>query len=363
MNVCSVVGVRPEFVMATPVVSELAASGHETTLVHTGQHHDDALSTVFFEELSLPSPDHHLGVGSVPRDEQVAGAVARLVPVLASTAHDAVVVYGDTTSTLAGALAASTTNTPLVHVEAGLRSGDWSMTEERTRVLVDHVADLRFAPTRGARTTLADEGVTRGVHEVGDVRADAVAMARDVTPAALPDVPDEYVLATVHRAATTDDESTLRDVFGGLANARLPVVLPLHPRTADRLREFDRYGWAADRVALVEPTGYAAFLELVESASAVATDSGGVQREAAYLGTPCVTLRDTTEWKGTVRRGQNVLAGTDPESVSASIDAATAERGHDADPPTGAASDIVATLEAWTDGAQSGEPSVPGGVP
>lgn len=362
MNVCSVVGVRPEFVMATPVVHELAASGHETTLVHTGQHHDDALSTVFFEELSLPSPDYHLGVGSAPRDEQLASAVARLAPILTDVSPEAVVVYGDTMSTLAGALAASTTDTPLVHVEAGLRSGDWRMSEERTRVLADHLADLRFAPTRDGLTTLADEGVTRGVHEVGDVRADAVAMARDVTPAELPDVPDEYVLATVHRASTTDDESTLRDVFAGLANSRPPVVLPLHPRTADRLRAFDCYDWAADRVTLVEPTGYAAFLTLLEDACAVATDSGGVQREAAYLGTPCVTLRDTTEWRGTVRRGQNVLAGTEPASVSSAIDAAAAERERDADPPTGAASDIVATLDQWTDAAPFEDTPVAGEV-
>jgi UDP-N-acetylglucosamine 2-epimerase (non-hydrolysing) len=362
VNVCSVVGVRPEFVMATPVVHELAANGHETTLVHTGQHYDDVLSTVFFEELSLPSPDHHLGVGSAPRDEQVASAVARLAPILADASTDAAAVYGDTTSTLAGALAASATGTPLVHVEAGLRSDDWQMTEERTRVLVDHLADLRFVPTSDGLAALAEEGVTRGVHEVGDVRADAVAMVRDVTPAALPDVPDEYVLATVHRAGTTDDESALRDVIAGLADTRPPVVLPLHPRTADHLRAFDRYDWAADRVTLVEPTGYAAFLTLLEDASAVATDSGGVQREAAYLGTPCVTLRETTEWEETVRRGQNVLAGTAPGSVASAVDAAVAERERDADLPTGAARGIVAVLDQWASEAPFEDASTAEGV-
>lgn len=362
MNVWSVVGVRPEFVMATPVSHELAAGGHETTLVHTGQHHDDELSTVFFEELALPMPDHYLGIGSASRGEQVARAVERLTPILADAAPDAVLVYGDTTSTLAGAFAAVTTNTPLVHVEAGLRSGDWRMSEECTRVLVDHLADLRFAPTRDAATTLADEGVTGGVHHAGDVRGDAVAMARDLTPTGLPDVPDEYVLATVHRARTTDDEPTLRGVFSGLAESGLPVVLPIHPRTADRLRAFGRYDWAAERVTLVEPTGYAAFLALLEDAAAVATDSGSIQREAAYLGTPCVTLRETTEWAGTVRSGRNVLAGTAPESVASAVDAAVAERARDADPPTGAARDIVGTLDRWTSDAPSANATAAGGV-
>ncbi|NIB98416.1 UDP-N-acetylglucosamine 2-epimerase (non-hydrolyzing) [Halobacterium sp. R2-5] len=362
MNVWSVVGVRPEFVMATPVSRELAAAGHATTLVHTGQHHDDALSTVFFEELALPTPDHYLGIGSASRGEQVARAVERLTPILADAEPDAVLVYGDTTSTLAGAFAAVTTNTPLVHVEAGLRSGDWRMSEERTRVLVDHLADLRFAPTRDAADTLAEEGVTRGVHRAGDVRGDAVAMARDLAPTDVPDVPEEYVLATVHRARTTDDEPTLRGVLAGLADARPPVVLPIHPRTADRLRAFGRYDWAAERVTLVEPTGYAAFLALLEDAAAVATDSGGIQREAAYLGTPCVTLRETTEWAGTVRSGDNVLAGTDPEAVTAAVDAAAAERARDADPPTGAAVDIVATLERWVSDAPSADAHAAGGV-
>lgn len=355
MNVCSVVGVRPEFVMATPVSRELAAAGHDERLVHTGQHHDDALSTTFFEELSLPAPDHHLGVGSTDRGGQVARAVARLEPILADETPDAVLVYGDTTSTLAGAIAAVATNTPLVHVEAGVRSDDWRMPEERTRVLVDHLADLRLAPTEYAAANLETEGVTAGVHVVGDVRGDAVASTRGLDPVAPLDLPDEYVLATVHRAATTDDEATLRGVLAGLENARQPVVLPLHPRTADRLRAFDAHDWAADRVTLVDPTGYAAFLELLDGATAVATDSGGVQREASFLGTPCVTLRETTEWVGTVRHGHNVLAGTEPRAVATAVDAAAAEPGRDVDPPTGAASAVVATLHQWSEDARLGE--------
>jgi len=327
MNVHSVVGVRPEFVMAAPVLCELAARGHESSLTHTGQHHDEELSETFFDELPLPSPDHHLGVGSAPRDEQVVARITgRLVPVLAAESPTVVVVYGDTTSTLAGAISAVATGTVLVHVEAGLRSGDWQMPEERTRVIVDHLADLRLAPTVDAVSTLADEGVIRGVRRVGDVRADAVALSRatgteSAAAAVRSDVPDSYVLATVHRQSTTDDGPTLRSVIDGLGRASLPVVLPIHPRTADRLRESGTLDWAEDRVRLVDPVGYyGAFLGLLNGASAVATDSGGVQREASYLGTPCVTLRETTEWRGTVDRGENVLVGTDAATIAAAVD-------------------------------------------
>ncbi|MFC3476130.1 non-hydrolyzing UDP-N-acetylglucosamine 2-epimerase [Halobacterium litoreum] len=346
MTVCSVVGVRPEFVLATPLSRALADRGVSHALVHTGQHHDDALSAVFFEELSLPAPDHHLGVGSAPRGEQVARAVARLRPILAAESPDVVVVYGDTTSTLAGALAAVAADCPLAHVEAGLRSGDWTMSEERTRVVVDHLADARFAPTQTAVANLADEGVTESVHRTGDLRADAVETARGL-PAETPDTPDEYVLATVHRAATTDDEATLVGVLDALARVSLPVVLPLHPRTEDRLRAYGCYDWAADRVSLVDPTGYPAFLDLLAGASAVATDSGGVQREAAYLGTPCVTLRETTEWVETVARGQNVLAGTRPAAVTNAVEAAVAATPGDSRPPTGAADEVARTLADW----------------
>lgn len=355
MNVHSVVGVRPEFVMAAPVLCELSSRGHESSLIHTGQHHDEELSGVFFDELPLPSPDHHLDVGSAPRGEQVARITERLAPVLAAESPDAVVVYGDTTSTLAGTIAALATGTPVAHVEAGLRSGDWRMPEERTRVVVDHLADLRLAPTDDAVATLADEGVIRGVRRVGDVRADAVALSRatGVEPAAAAvrfNLPDSYVLATVHRQATTDDGPTLRSVIDGLGRASLPVVLPIHPRTADRLREDGRLRWAGDRVRLADPVGYGAFLGLLSGAAAVATDSGGVQREASYLGTPCVTLRETTEWQGTVDRGENVLAGTDAATIAAAVDAAAAEPSGEGHLPACAAENVVSAIERWRDG-------------
>ncbi|MFW5939451.1 MAG: non-hydrolyzing UDP-N-acetylglucosamine 2-epimerase [Halolamina sp.] len=347
MNVCSVVGVRPEFVMAAPVDHELGVAGHTHSLVHTGQHHDDALSAAFFEALSLPAPTYQLDVGSAPRGEQVGRAVERLVPVLAAETPTAVLVYGDTTSTLAGALAAVATATPLVHVEAGLRSDDWRMPEERTRVLVDHLADLRLAPTQDAVAALEAEGITTGVRHVGDVRADAVASTERGDVDGVGSLPNEYVLATVHRAATTDDEATLRDVLAGLAGATAPVVLPIHPRTADRLRGYGETDWAAEQVRLIDPVPYATFLGLLAGAAAVATDSGGVQREASYLGTPCVTLRDRTEWRGTVRQGRNVLAGTDPDAVAVAVDNAVAAGPNEPALPTGAAAAVVAALEQW----------------
>lgn len=347
MRVCSIVGVRPEFVMAAPVLEELAAAGHDPSLVHTGQHHDDLLSATFFEELSLPDPDHHLGVGSAPRAEQIALTVERLVPLLAARRPDVALVYGDTTSTLAGAIAAVATDTPLAHVESGLRSGNWRMPEERTRVVVDHLADLRLAPTSDALLTLDNEGITEGVRDVGDIRADAVATVRSTEPDALPSLPSSYVLATVHRAATTDDSATLRGVLSGLADAAVPIVLPIHPRTADRLQAFDDADWAAEQVRLIDPVGYAAFLTLLTDAVAVATDSGGVQREAAYLGTPCVTLRERTEWRETVREGQNVLAGTEPAAITAAINEAITKPSREPDVPTGVAAAIVDALVEW----------------
>jgi|AntDeeMetagen192_2_1112575.scaffolds.fasta_scaffold00654_6 UDP-N-acetylglucosamine 2-epimerase (non-hydrolysing) len=354
MRIHSVVGVRPEFVMAAPVLRELEARDHASSLIHTGQHHDEELSATFFAELPLPPPDHHLGVGSAPRSEQVARIVERLAPILTAESPTAVAVYGDTTSTIGGALAAAATDTPLVHVEAGLRSGDWQMPEERNRIIVDHMADLRLAPTADAVDALAAEGVTRGVRRVGDVRADAVALSQTIDSeskgeATGPDLPDSYALATVHRQATTDDESTLRDVIDGLERASLPVVLPIHPRTADRLGESGMIDWAEDRVRIVEPLGHTAFLGALDGAAAVATDSGGVQREASYLGTPCVTLRETTEWRGTVDRGENVLVGTDPATIAAAIDDAAASPANGGNLPGHAADGVVTAIERWQD--------------
>jgi UDP-N-acetylglucosamine 2-epimerase (non-hydrolysing) len=329
MKVLSVVGARPQFVKAAPVSARLCQH-HEEVFVHTGQHYDHGLSTVFFEELDLPEPDHHLCVGSAGHAEQTARMLRELDAVVEEEAPDVVLVYGDTNSTLAGALSAAKRGVALAHVEAGLRSGDWSMPEEVNRVLTDHASDVLFAPGERAAGTLAEEGITDGVHVVGDVMYDAVAAVRPRIAAADPPVdvpgqrddrstPGEFVLATVHRAGNTDDPGRLASIVDGLARAPMPVVLPAHPRTVDAL---DRHGLAEraeDALRLTDPLGYVEFLSLLEASTVVATDSGGVQKEAFYLDTPCVTLREETEWVETVAAGWNRLVGADATAIEAAL--------------------------------------------
>jgi UDP-N-acetylglucosamine 2-epimerase (non-hydrolysing) len=348
--------------MAMPVSRALRAR-HEGTLVHTGQHYDDALSAVFFEELSLPEPDHELGVGSGRRSRQIARVEKRLGAVLDADSPDVVVVYGDTNSTLGAALAAAGREIPLVHVEAGVRSFDPSMPEERNRRRIDRLADHLCAPTRDAAWHLRAEGVDGSIHFTGDVRRDAYGIVTGAGATSL-DLRDRfgvergaYVLATVHRAATTDEASDLRSVFAGLAGCDRPAICPLHPRTEGRLREYGLLAWVDSQVDLVDPVGYPAFLGLVERAGCVATDSGGVQREAMLAETPCVTLRDRTEWRETVRHGCNRLAGTDTADVRRAVDAAVGESVRR--PPV--ERDVTARILDVLDRAADGEPALTAG--
>ncbi|MFC7164568.1 non-hydrolyzing UDP-N-acetylglucosamine 2-epimerase [Halospeciosus flavus] len=327
-RVLSVVGARPQFVKAFPV-SRALRRRHEGVLVHTGQHYDEELSDVFFEELDIPEPDYNLGVGSAPHGEQTAAVMRRLDDVLDAEDPDVVLVYGDTNSTLAAALVAGKRDTALAHVEAGLRSGDRSMPEEVNRLLTDHVADHNYAPAEGAADQLRAEGVAGEVFVTGDVMYDAVLAARDRDfggSTALDDHgvdPDEFVLATVHRAANTDDPERLASVLDGLAATDDPVVLPLHPRTENALDEYGLAERAAAELDLVDPLGYLDFLRLLSAARTVATDSGGVQKEAFYLDTPCVTLREETEWVETVDARWNTLVGADTAAI---VDALDGER-------------------------------------
>ncbi|MCO5171741.1 MAG: UDP-N-acetylglucosamine 2-epimerase (non-hydrolyzing) [Planctomycetes bacterium] len=322
MKVVTVVGARPQFVKAAPVSRALRARRHEELLVHTGQHFDDLMSKVFFEELALPAPDVDLGVGSGPHGRQTGAMLAGVEEVLLARRPDVVLVYGDTNSTLAGALAAVKLGLPLAHVEAGLRSFNRAMPEEHNRVLTDHCADLLLCPTRTAVEHLAREGLTRGVHLVGDVMLDAVlahvarARARPASPAdALGLGPKGYLLATVHRPYNTDDPAALRRILEALEAVGEPVVLPVHPRTRARLAGLE--GLRLERVRLIDPVGYLDMLRLLDGCRLVLTDSGGVQKEAYFLGVPCVTLRPETEWVETVEAGWNVLAGDDPARIVA----------------------------------------------
>lgn len=318
MKLVSVVGARPQFVKASPLSIELRER-HQEVLVHTGQHYDPELSAVFFEELGLPKPDHHLGIGSGPHGRQTGAMLAALEDVFERERPDVVMVSGDTNSTLAGALAAAKLGIPVGHVEAGLRSFNRRMPEELNRILTDHLSTWLFAPSAVAVEQLSREGVTSGVHLVGDVMSDAVRMhserARERSGALARTgvLEKSYYLATVHRAENTDQPARLAGIFEALGRLDAPVVLPLHPRTRKRLVDADLR--PAETIRIVEPQGYLDMLRLEEGAVCVLTDSGGIQKEAYYVGTPCVTLRDETEWVETVAAGWNVLAGADPERI------------------------------------------------
>jgi len=325
MKILSIVGARPQFVKAFPVSNALRPD-HEEILVHTGQHYDAELSDVFFSELPIPEPDYNLGIGSGTHAEQTGTATMAIDETIRDHDPDAVIVYGDTNSTLAGALAAAKRDPVLVHVESGLRSGDRSMPEETNRVLTDHAADLRCTPSRRADETLATEGITDGVARTGDVMYDALltvqerALAESTVLDRVGYADGEYVLATVHRAANTDDPARLEAVATALGAAPLPVVFPAHPRTVNALKREGLYADLAAAVDLVDPVGYLDFVRLLDGAERVATDSGGVQKEAFYLETPCVTLRDRTEWVETVDAGWNVLVGADPAAISEALE-------------------------------------------
>jgi UDP-N-acetylglucosamine 2-epimerase (non-hydrolysing) len=324
MKILSVVGARPQFVKCAPVSREVRKV-HEEVLVHTGQHYDYGLSEVFFRDLDIPAPDYHLGIGSGSHGVQTGRMLAAIEDVLVKEEPGVVLVYGDTNSTLAGALAAAKMHVPVAHVEAGLRSFDRRMPEEVNRVLTDHCSDILFCPTATAVRNLAAEGITAGVHLTGDVMVDALrenlslAKEQSTGPGLSP-----YFLATIHRAGNTDDPAALRAILEAFSCLEVPVVFPVHPRTRKKLAE---YGIApAANVRLVEPLPYFDMLALLAGARAVLTDSGGVQKEAYILEVPCVTLRENTEWVETVEDGWNVLVGADTDRIVAEADAAGGAR-------------------------------------
>ena len=344
MKIVAIVGARPQFIKAAAVSRALKATpGIEEVLVHTGQHYDDNMSRVFFQELELPEPSYDLAIGSGAHGEQTGRMLEAIERVLVTEKPDWALVYGDTNSTLAGALAAAKLHVPVAHVEAGLRSFDRRMPEEVNRVLTDHASDVLFAPTATAVANLRREGFDEArIRLVGDVMYDAVlhyGKGIDGTSTILKELglkPKSYILATVHRADNTDDPDRLRAIFDGLGKvaAEIPVVLPLHPRTRAALKRYEMADQAPRGLHLIDPVGYLDMLRLESDAKLIATDSGGVQKEAFFCRVPCVTLRNETEWTELVDTGWNRLAPpTSSEAVAAALLGA-------ADPPGTAPADL-----------------------
>ena len=355
MRVATIVGTRAQFVKAAPVSVALAARGHEEHLIHTGQHYGPLMSDVFFEELPLPTPELNLGVGSGKTGWQVAETLLRTEQALADLMPDIVVVYGDASATLGGALAARKAPLPLAHVEAGLRSGNRAMPEEDNRILTDHAADLLLCPTPTAMKNLRREGLAKRAKLVGDTMCDAV---RRFLPLALEKTTlleelglesGRYFLATVHRNYNTEDPVVLGRLVQALAALDLPVVFLVHPRTRKTLAiqpEAPGAASSGDRIIAIEPRSYLETLLLQSHAAAVLTDSGGMQKEAMLVGTPCVTLRPETEWPETVESGWNVLAGSDPERIVEAVSGLVAPKETPDILGDGAAAEkVVAALE------------------
>jgi UDP-GlcNAc3NAcA epimerase len=322
MKIISIVGARPQFVKLAALSKELRRE-HQEIILHTGQHYDDELSQAFFSELSIPKPDYNLGIGSAEHGEQTGRMLAGIEEVLLFEKPDLVIVYGDTNSTLAGALAAAKQNVPVAHVEAGLRSFKRSMPEEINRVLTDHVSSLLFCPTPTSVKNLKREGITKGVHLVGDVMYDSlvdhlkVAEKKSSVMKKLNLRNKEFYLVTVHRAENTDLKENLEKIARILASLDRKVVFPIHPRTKKKLSQFnllDRL-LAKHNLALIDPVSYLDMLVLTKNARYVLTDSGGVQKEAFFLGTPCLTLREETEWVETLENRSNQIVGLNVDEV------------------------------------------------
>lgn len=363
MRVLTVVGARPQFVKAAPVSRVLRAS-HDEVLVHTGQHYDDAMSAAFFRDLELPQPDVNLEVGSGPHGAMTGQIMRRLEPVVLEHRPDGVLVYGDTNSTLAAAVVAAKVAYPdgrrpwLAHVEAGLRSFNRHMPEEHNRIVADHLSDLLLAPTEAAMGHLRREGLAERAVPTGDVMVDAFEWASARAGDHLPDVargPDGYVLLTLHRAENVDRPDRLASIIGGLA-VPVPVVFPVHPRTRAALASGGLT--LPDNVRAIDPVGYLEMVALETHARAIATDSGGVQKEAYLAGVPCVTLRSETEWTETVDAGWNRLAGDEPGALAAALsDASFMDRDRPRPPVYGdamASTRIVAALERHHQRGQAG---------
>lgn len=327
MKVLTVVGARPQFIKAA-AVSRVIRDKHEEILVHTGQHYDNNMSDIFFEELDIPKPNYNLGIGSGSHAYQTAHMMIGIEELLMKEKPDYILVYGDTNSTLAGAIAASKLHIPIIHVEAGLRSFNMMMPEEQNRILTDRISTLLFCPTGTAVDNLKKEGITQGVYNVGDVMCDAVLYYSKKMEQMNPEVffsrlqglfgkvevPNSWYLATVHRAENTDTQDKVKEILSAFEKFDKKVIFPVHPRTREMAKEIYIHCNFKNTI-LTEPVGYLDMLYYTKNAKKVVTDSGGLQKEAYILETPCVTIRDQTEWVETLSGNNNILAKPNVDDI------------------------------------------------
>jgi len=325
-TIATIIGARPQFIKEAPVALALRKDFKEM-IIHTGQHYDRNMSRVFFEDMAIPEPDYNLNIGSGPHGEQTGRMLAGIEDVLIKEKPDYVLVYGDTNSTIAGALAAVKLQIPVGHIEAGLRSFNRSMPEEINRIATDRIADHLFCPTEHAVSLLSKEGMTKNAFLTGDVMYDAclhflpLSDKKSDIVHTLGLTGKEYLLLTIHRPSNTDDPGTFLSILEAVAESPWPVVFPRHPRTKMVMEnaEIQQIISKTKHLKIIEPVGFLDMLQLENHALKILTDSGGVQKEAFFLGKPCITLRTETEWVETVKAGYNMITGADPEKISRAI--------------------------------------------
>ncbi len=324
MKIASIVGARPQFIKLAPLSWELRKL-HREVLIDTGQHYDQEMAGNFFSEFKIPKPDHALGIGSGEHGEQTGRMLIALEKALVTEKPDLVVVFGDTNSTLAGALSAAKMTLPVAHVEAGLRSYDHTMPEEINRVLTDHVSSLLFCPSDPSKDNLKREGITEGVHVVGDVMLDALEESKVAAEkhskilSQLDLKKGEYQLLTIHRPSNTDNKQNLKNIISAVGSSGIRTIFPAHPRTSKLMKDFGLNEHFPENITVTKPLGHMDTVWLEANAKRVLTDSGGIQKEAYLLGVPCITLRETTEWIETINTNWNTLVGADPERIRHAI--------------------------------------------
>lgn len=327
IKVVTIIGARPQFIKAS-MLSRLflAQANFKEILVHTGQHYDQNMSHIFFEELSIPLPNYNLNIHEETPAKQIASMIIELEKVIKAENPNFILVYGDTNSTVAGALTGIKMDLPVIHVESGLRSFDKSMPEEINRIITDHCSSLHFCPSQTAVENLKKEGITFQIFNVGDIMYDSILFFSKIAETKvtilqkLNRVSKNYVLLTIHRASNTDNEENLRSILNGFIESKEQIIFPIHPRTLKKMKKtgmLEKY--QNQNIQFIEPVGYLEMIALEKHAKVIATDSGGMQKEAYFLQTPCITLRDTTEWVETITSNSNILVHTDPQKIVSAL--------------------------------------------